>query len=449
MIENLPLELFIMVIRFIRLKDLYSLRLTSQRLERKSIRVFSAAAFSEVRVDFTPANLRWLSNVASHGDFRLAVHSLRVGAWEGRITRRKPLYYAYGVGGLWPRSRNDRINYRACDLAQQFVRSLLKFPNCGSITVTDRLATSTYALLHGHLSSADAVALALQALSVSTRGAPLLRNLHIAIRSGIDWQLPGWVTGAAVASARRRMTQLEELNLELGMDDTESITSLLQLIEASPRLRTLRLSLNPELRLQLPQCLVSILHFPLPSLSTILLSGMTMDESTVTWILSNSTETLKRLDFDRVALNSGSWSSVIERLVDTPFRDLRRFSMFACRDGPAGETVAFCPLWRAQKESAWPMDASPGALFYFWHSVTADMLPKTYHITGAAFESETGGSGAKRALGAMVGYSHRCPRGGGDMGLRCVDLRETGEMFKDRDSMGELAFRERWTGWPP
>ena len=76
-----------------------------------------------------------------------------------------------------------------------------------------------------------------------------------------------------------------------------------------------------------------------------------------------------------------------------------------------------------------------------------EVLPKTCHITGAAFESEVGITGTDGALRAMIGYSHRCPRGD-DPGPRCAELCETGEMLKDRDSKGEIAFHERWTGLP-
>ncbi|SPO07068.1 uncharacterized protein DNG_09762 [Cephalotrichum gorgonifer] len=243
MLGTLIPDIFDQIIVHFELEDFYPIRLTSRRLERLSVRAFGAAAFSNLTVDFSADNLRLIRNVANHDEFRLVVHSLRVGEWEGKITKTKYSYQnSYGFNGHWPRLEDGRVD-RECELVRQFVDSLSRLSNCTSVTFIGGrplMGKPPYKGPEQNLSSVDALDLVLHALSVP--GAPFLRYFQASIGRGLDWYPRGRITRAAVAAVENLLAgHLEEITLELDGSDGECAANLLRLATASRHLRKLRL----------------------------------------------------------------------------------------------------------------------------------------------------------------------------------------------------------------
>lgn len=443
MIESLPQELLAEVLDALELADLSSIRLTSRQLERKSAKAFGAAAFSEVRVDFSRANLEWIGNIASRDDFRLAVRRVRLGRWDGKTTGATGSHTStHGHGGRWSRLEDGTLDYGASEPARRFADSLLRFPNCTTVTVTDDKLTPLNEPRHNsheeQLSSADAMGLVLHALS--STDAPSLRCLHICLHGRTDWYPPSATISTAVSSAEKALRQLEELTLELDKEGEETVANLLQLVTICPDLRTLRILLPRHLEAPLlPQHLHSLPHFTPPRLETVLLCSTVIDQEDLERLLSSSPDTLARLDLGQIRLTSGRWTDVLEHLRATPFRRLRHFSMFACRDGPAGECIAFCPLWASREERE-----APDVSLYFRVSMAADAPDLVYHVTGALFKDAAGHDAAGRALRMIAECNHRCPVAGGEPW--CV-RRSNGRMavIKEMVRVG-IAPREQWFG---
>lgn len=452
MLGTLPPELFSQIASLLALPDLASLRLTSRRTERQSTKSFGSAAFSTLPLSFGVDNLQWVGNIASHDAFRLAVRCVRIGKWDTgkRETGIKSSYeMGYGIGGSWPRREDGRLD-RQSELVQKFINCLSLFTNCVSIIVTDERILDPHSPQYRgpdrHLSSADAVDLVFYALS--TARLPSLRCLYTCIRHGLDWYPPGSITRSAVASVDKSVTDnLEELTLELRAEDPGSTASLLQLVTAAPRLTKLRLflDLNATTTDEHTGSVVShqvdnLLHSP-PRLHTLLLARLKISETALLRLLSGSSDTMRRVDFDGVTLRPGSWTAVLEHLRTAPFRRLRRLSMHLCREGPSEPVVAFCSLWKSGEAYKFG-DLS----FSFRLAVTARLPVPAYHLAGALFRSSGDGSGTERALRAMVEHSHLCPRDE-DPGPRCAKPHELMGAEDGRRSDGLTTF-EFWTGLP-
>lgn len=444
MLETLLPELFTLVLPSLELPDLSSLRLTSRQLERRSISAFSTAAFSEVRVDFSASNVRWVRNVANHDEFRLAVRSLRVGKWEGKVTGTShDPHMSYGLDGHWPRLEDGRVCREA---VQPFVDCLLRFSNCASVTVTDDSAVlpyhSDYRGPDRHLSSADAVDLVFHALS--TPGAPSIRCFQVRIRRDLDWYPSPYITLPTIAPIDESvMGDLEELSLMLWMEHKVSMEGFLKLLAGAPRLTTLRLMLDYECLTQdghpwplISQYLDSLPHLT-PLLATLTLVNIRISATSLLRILSSYPDTLRRLDLNKVNLRSGSWDSVLEQLQN--FRCLRRYSMFSCREGPALDWVAFCPLWKSCE-----VRDLPGVRFEFRVWNTIRRTPNKLHVTGALFESSGDVVATRMALRAMVEFSHRC-LAEDDTDPSCAKPDDLWKMAEGVDGGYSGLFR-RWTG---
>lgn len=448
MLEALVPELFSQVLLFLLLPDLCSLRLTSRHLKQVTARDFATAAFSTIRIDFSTANLQWAQNIASYDDFRSAVRTLRVGKWAGKVTgARSSQDISYGHGGQWPRLDSRRVDC-ASDYVQKFVHCVSRFPNCTGVVVTDeRTALPHYPDYRGrdrHLSSADAVDLVLHALSA--REAPALRKIRTRISHGIDWYPPGLISKTAVAEVRSNVVEhLEDLTLELRVEDEESTASLLQLLTRSPGLTTLRLMLDCGEPVTdgltaspLSHCLDSLPHFS-PRLDILFLGNLKLSETGLLRLLSNSADTLGRLDLSEVCLTSGSWNAVLAHLQAVPFRHLQRLSMFRCSEGPSDETVAFCQLWKRQGVC----EARRGS-FEFRFSCTVIEPPKAYHVTGALFESSGDAAEMRMALQAIAENSHLCSSNY-NPAPRCAELHDMKKTM-ERPYTGGITLFERWTG---
>lgn len=444
MLGTLPPELLAQIVSLLEVPDLSSLRLTSRQLERPSTESLSATVFSTIRVSFGVDNLRWVSNVAGHEDFRLAVRCVRIGKWE--TGARDSYEMGYGVGGYWPRQEDGRVD-RQSELVQQFVDCLSRFPNCASIIVTDERILYTYSQHYRgpdrHLSSADAVDLALYALSASRLSS--LRSFQTRIVQCLDWYPEGSITLPDAASVDKGIADnLEELTLELRAEDPKPIASLLHLVAAAPRLAKLRLFLTSNTTADdgyggslISQHIDTASHST-PRLDTLLLGCLMISEAGLLRLISGSCDTMKRVDFHSVTLTSGSWTSVLENLHIAPFRQLQWLSMFHCREGSSDATVAFCPLWKSGRA-----DELPDVSFGFKVASTARSPVPRFHLTGALFESRGGNSGTAAALRAMVENSHMCP-GHDDPGPQCGELREL--KLADENHRGTVTFFERWTG---
>lgn len=137
MLEALPPDLLDKVLLGLELPDLYQLRLTSRHLERETSPTFGAEVFSTLRLDLSAQNLRWVRNIADHDRFRLAVRSLWLGDWDGKVTGAGHTWEAsYGTSGHWPRLEDGRVDYN-CEMVRQFVDCVARFENYTSVTTTD------------------------------------------------------------------------------------------------------------------------------------------------------------------------------------------------------------------------------------------------------------------------------------------------------------------------
>lgn len=297
-----------------------------------------------------------------------------------------------------------------------------------------------------NLSSADVMDLVLHAISAP--GAPSLRYFRTRLARRLDWDVPGYITRAAVSRVEKHFAHLEELTLELDAGDAESTANLLHLIAAASRVRTLRIRLHqsyiyktgPPIDSLLTDYLDSIPHYK-PQLHTLLIYTKAISEASLLRLMSNSLDTLTRLDLC-AHLTGSSWTALLNHLQEAPFRALRRFSMFACSDGPGKEMIAFCPLWQDWEAHSEAL----GVDFWFLRGRTAKTPRFVSHITGVVFDAggEDGAARARGALRALVEHSHRCPREN-DPGLECTKpgatSQEAQRIVRDEDKVSGL-----WTG---
>lgn len=410
MMEGLIPELFDSILGLLELADLYQLRLASRRLEQRSRGAFGAAAFSSLTTDFSRNSLARLSSIAAT-ELRSSVRSLRVSFVGGEDARQKRGYDGpYGHDGYWPRLESGAVDQDS-ELAGAFVAAVSSFPNCAGVTVTDdhvRQANDFRAKgPEGSLSSADAVELALRAYA--SPKSPPLRSLHVRMLRDIDWWPPGAITGAAVASARPTLAaHLLDLVLQFNTKTDEHLTYMLDLLTASSHVRNLRVmfcglgSREEEIAkgYRLGQRLEDPPGFA-PPLEHLTLGEIALREADLLRLLLRCGETLETLAFYRMGLGTGSWMGVLQNLHNGPFTRPRRISMQACRDGHFA-TLAFCPLWKAQRE----LPESCNGAFKFRYGRTA-RGPGGLHIVGVLLESEDRAPDMKPSLRALMEYSHR------------------------------------------
>ena len=134
MLADLIPDVLHIIFSLLDVPNFHPLRLTCGQLEQRSRAAFGATAFPKLRVDFSRANLEWMTDMASHEAFRLAAREWQVGHWEGR-------------GNAWKLSREialrddehqPRQASRCLDtdseLIKQFADLLSRFPNCTSDT---------------------------------------------------------------------------------------------------------------------------------------------------------------------------------------------------------------------------------------------------------------------------------------------------------------------------
>ena len=419
MLSDVPPEIHDAIFRVLEVADFHSLRLASRQLEQRSRAAFGAAAFSTLRVDFSRDNLEWLADVSSREDFRLAVREWQIGNWSGRGNGWKySREIVLGDDGHWPRIEGGHLDLNS-SLVQQFTQMLSRFPNCTSATVTDQRARLSYHPRNINsgpeesLTSADAVELMLHASSVP--GAPRIQSFRIRVSRDLDWNPPGAISKATIASAQNSWTtHLPELVLEFPAEsDRDNEDNLLHLLTSSSNLKTLRLKWHAEFGSEGYTLTRHLDKFPdfAPPLENLLLGTLTLAESDVLRLLMSCRDTLSSLSFYIVKLRSGSWKNILEFLYDTPFQGLRRLSMYACSDGSEGDYTAFCPLWKNQQ-----LRGSCGGTFEFGRSRTGRRgdrgnRPKVLqlHITGFLFETKEGAPAMNSALRACIENSHRAP----------------------------------------
>lgn len=423
MLEELIPELFDEILGLLDLRGLISLRLASPQLQRRSRAAFGAVAFSTISVDFSRANLQWLSRIGS-SEFRLAVRKLRVGNWGDKSKYNRGI--PYGDDGYWLRLESGIVDADS-HLARQFVAAVSLFPNCTTAVVTDSRARHCRPgedwTPEENLSSADAVELVLRAYSVP--GAPPIQRLHIRIQSGRDWVLPALISESRIASAQRACaTHLQELVIEFKAREDEYLARMLGLITASPNLRTLTLMWHcygfrdsNQAGYRLGQHLEGFSGF-IPPLEHLELARIALRETSVLRLLSGCHRTLKTLAFNRVGINPGPWVDILRHLQDGQFYGLRRISLQGCRDVSDNSTLAFCPLREAQER----LQETCGGTFEFRYSRTAQRAMEL-HVVGVLFETESGTSAMKAGLKALIEHSHGASDEAG-VTPPCANLRE-------------------------
>ena len=457
MLERLIEELFDLVLGLLSLSDLSSLRLASHLLEQRSRMAFGAIAFSEISTDFTPANLEWLSNVAST-EHRFAVRSLVV---RDRARRGIQNWYgytvfAYGHGAHWPRLRNKRRQIATVDPssehAKQFVDAISRFPNCDTATVTETMKKQRPPVTNRKkppfteaLSSADAVELVLCAYSAP--GAPPIRCFRVRCDTCVDWfawpmALSETTTTLARVAFAAHVTELVLHSAAAGYDGEARdgyVPHILGLLTAATNVRTLRLvwggarhqkkslfdlssgnydgSWNYEVGVSYQNPLGPHLDaFPgfAPPLENLTLGHMALSQDHLLKFLAMCQSTLADLRMYNVHLVPGSWKKVLGFLRGGTFPKLRRIAIHGAVYGTIHGAIygkdltylTFCPLWGARGE----IQTTYGGGFEFGTISMSSTSPEA-HILGVVFEAKLGAPSMEAGLGIMVEYSRREAKG--------------------------------------
>jgi hypothetical protein len=216
--------------------------------------------------------------------------------------------------------------------------------------------------------------------------------------------------------------------------------------------------LGDKFQLQFSEHLARCLTYrtPLRSLSLV---RLTIQGADLIHVLSACRDTLTELFLYGVAITTGSWTTVLNRLREPgAFRCLRLFALCFLAQGSAGDPkdeVAFCSLWTSsERQAAVCGSGNRGGVFEFslGHPTRPLVRQRWFHVVGVRFFGADETS-VREAFKAIADDSHLFRRRPDTTWSQCGVSSSTGDGGEPRlkqvtPRLAGGGLWERWTGLP-